>query len=212
MAKKRRKIRIFSALEVANICGVVNQTAINWIKNGYLQAFTTPGGQYRVYAENLYAFLNERSMKIPEELSALIREGDGERAIIIVDDDKDFNNMLKSYLQQKLPTAKILQAYNGFEAGRDIAEVKPSIVILDIDLPGLDGTQLCTQIKSDTSFGKPAVISVTGLNDSQVKKAVLDAGADDYLVKPVSQELLHIRLTIIERQIQQLEQRGEQGE
>lgn len=184
MAKKRRKIRIFSALEVANICGVVNQTAINWIKNGYLDAFTTPGGQYRVYAENLFSFLKSRGMKIPGELRALIETGDTEKGIIIVDDDKEFNNMLKSYLKQKLPTAKILQAYNGFEAGRDIAESRPGIVILDIDLPGMDGTQLCTQIKNDTSFGKPAVISVTGLNDTQARKAVLDAGADAFFAKP----------------------------
>ncbi len=85
-------------------------------------------------------------------------------------DDKEFNDMLKTYLREKLPSIRILQAFNGFEAGRDIAEVKPSIVILDIDLPGLDGTQLCAQIKNDTSFGKPAVISVTGLDDSHVKK------------------------------------------
>ena len=56
MAKSIKKIRIFSALEVANLCGVVNQTAINWIRNGYLKAFTTPGGQYRIYAEDLMAF------------------------------------------------------------------------------------------------------------------------------------------------------------
>ena len=53
MLKKDKKIRIYSALEVANICGVVNQTAINWIKNSHLKAFTTPGGQYRVYSEDL---------------------------------------------------------------------------------------------------------------------------------------------------------------
>ena len=184
MAKKQRKIRIFSALEVANICGVVNQTAINWIKNGYLKAFTTPGGQYRVYAENLFSFLNERGMKIPAELRSLVEERDNEKAIIIVDDDEDFNNMLKSFLQKQLPSAKIRQAYNGFEAGRDIAEVKPSVVILDIDLPGMDGTRLCRQIKTDNALGKPAVISITGLHDSAIQKAVLDAGADAFFAKP----------------------------
>ena len=42
---KKNKIKIYSAMEVAKLCGVVNQTAINWIKSGYLPAFTTPGGQ-----------------------------------------------------------------------------------------------------------------------------------------------------------------------
>ena len=69
MPKKTRRIRIFSALEVANLCGVVNQTAINWIRNGYLKAFTTPGGQYRVYAEDLIEFLQGRGMRVPAELA-----------------------------------------------------------------------------------------------------------------------------------------------
>ncbi|HVO39244.1 MAG TPA: helix-turn-helix domain-containing protein, partial [Spirochaetia bacterium] len=68
MAKKEKKVRIYSALEVADICGVVNQTAINWIKNGFLKAFMTPGGQYRVYAEDLLEFLTSRGMRIPKEL------------------------------------------------------------------------------------------------------------------------------------------------
>ena len=53
MSKDSRKTIVYSALEVANICGVVNQTAINWIRNGYLKAFSTPGGQYRVYQDDL---------------------------------------------------------------------------------------------------------------------------------------------------------------
>ncbi|HUW42488.1 MAG TPA: helix-turn-helix domain-containing protein, partial [Rectinemataceae bacterium] len=68
MSKSAKKVRIFSALEVANLCGVVNQTAINWIRNGYLKAFTTPGGQYRIYAEDLTEFLDSRGMRIPPEL------------------------------------------------------------------------------------------------------------------------------------------------
>ena len=53
MSKEFEKTIVYSALEVANICGVANQTAINWIRNGYLKAYSTPGGQYRVYADDL---------------------------------------------------------------------------------------------------------------------------------------------------------------
>jgi len=48
MGRNDKRVRIFSALEVANLCGVVNQTTINWIKSGHMKAFTTPGGQFRV--------------------------------------------------------------------------------------------------------------------------------------------------------------------
>ena len=88
MAKTTRKVRIFSALEVANLCGVVNQTAINWIRNGHLKAFTTPGGQYRVYAEDLRAFLEERGMRIPAELNGKSPENADWSSLVIIDDDR----------------------------------------------------------------------------------------------------------------------------
>ena len=103
MAKKEKKVRIFSALEVADICGVVNQTAINWIKNGFLKAFMTPGGQYRVYAEDLLAFLSSRGMRIPDELSESAEEGPDWNRILIVDDDQNINTLLKRYLTRLMP-------------------------------------------------------------------------------------------------------------
>lgn len=98
MAKSSKRVRIYSALEVANLCGVVNQTAINWIRNGYLKAFTTPGGQYRVYAEDLLAFLDERGMRVPPGLSgAEDLPGPDWDALLIVDDDRALNELTKKY-------------------------------------------------------------------------------------------------------------------
>jgi len=188
MSKKRRKIRIFSALEVANICGVVNQTAINWIKNNYLKAFTTPGGQYRIYAEDLYDFLENRGMKVPDELNQLMKESVGDKSLLIVDDDREFNDMLKGYLHKKYNDFEILQAFDGFEAGKVISDKKPSLVILDVDLPGINGVKLCSQIKEDESFGNPVIISITGLDDPGVKKSLMDAGADAFFAKPLDLE------------------------
>ncbi len=185
MSKRNKKIRIFSALEVANICGVVNQTAINWIKNGYLKAFTTPGGQYRVYAEDLINFLQSRNMRVPEELREMAERSDTSNTIIVVDDDSELNNMLKEFFQKKMPTWEVLQAFDGFEAGVLISEKKPAYIVLDIDLPGIDGHKLCRKIKSDTGLGNPIVISITGLDDSRVKVAALKEGADAFFPKPL---------------------------
>ena len=78
------KTIVYSALEVANICGVVNQTAINWIRNGYLKAFSTPGGQYRIYLEDLVAFMKERNMKIPAEVLDAYQQNKSLSASILV--------------------------------------------------------------------------------------------------------------------------------
>jgi two-component system, OmpR family, response regulator len=190
MSKRNKKIRIFSALEVANICGVVNQTAINWIKNGYLKAFTTPGGQYRVYAENLVEFLQSRGMRIPDELTEIAEKAEGEKSVLVVDDDEDLNNILKNFLEKKMPDISVFQAFDGFEAGIIIAERRPAYIILDIDLPGIDGHKLCKKIKSDPTLNNPVVISITGLDDTRVRVAVLKEGADAFFNKPLDFEQL----------------------
>jgi excisionase family DNA binding protein len=65
MSTTTRSIRLYTVLETATICGVANQIVINWIRNGYLKSFTTPGGQYRVYEEDLITFLSDRGMLNP---------------------------------------------------------------------------------------------------------------------------------------------------
>jgi len=185
MAKTDKKIRIFSALEVANICGVVNQTAINWIKNGYLKAFTTPGGQYRVYAEDLVDFLQSRGMRMPEELERIVQEQHGLRTIVVVDDDRDLNDLVAQYLKKQYADHDIHQAFDGFKAGKLIAEQHPGLILLDIDLPGVNGHQLASDIKSDESLGNPIVIAISGLDDPAEREQILSEGADAFLAKPL---------------------------
>ena len=191
MAKNDKKIRIFSALEVANICGVVNQTAINWIKNGYLKAFTTPGGQYRVYAEDLVDFLHSRGMRMPDELQRILEEQLEVDTILIVDDDRDLNNLVHQYLSKKYPVFSIYQAFDGFEAGRMIAEKKPGMVVLDIDLPGVSGHKLAHSIKEASGLHSPIIIAVSGLDDPLEREAILKEGADAFLAKPLELDTLH---------------------
>jgi excisionase family DNA binding protein len=185
MGKTDRRVRIFSALEVANLCGVVNQTAINWIKTGHLKAFTTPGGQFRVYAEDLISFLEDRSMRIPPELNVEVNSEVDASLILIVDDDHDLNTILKRMLERKLPDISVAQAFDGFEAGRIIAERHPGLVFLDFDLPGINGKSLCMRIRSDPSIGMPSVISMTGIDTPEMKQEMLAVGADDFFGKPL---------------------------
>jgi two-component system OmpR family response regulator len=185
MAKNIKKIRIFSALEVANLCGVVNQTAINWIRNGYLKAFTTPGGQYRIYAEDLVGFLDSRGMRIPAGIEERFKDDVDWGAVLVVDDDAELNDMLKRCFVRKLTNVIVHQAFDGFDAGRLLAEMRPGFVVLDINLPGVDGHALCRKIKGDPGFGKPFIIAMTGLDRSEEAQSILAEGADAFFAKPL---------------------------
>lgn len=179
MSKRTNKTTVYSALEVANICGVVNQTAINWIRSGHLKAFTTPGGQYRVYKDDLISFINERNMRFPEELNI------SSLSVLIVDDDKSLNNVLSKYISKKYNNIKIFQAFDGFEAGIMITEHKPNLVFLDLNLPGVDGFSLCEKINSTKNFGHPIVFVITSLQDEGIEQRVKKLGAKEFFQKPI---------------------------
>jgi CheY-like chemotaxis protein len=172
MPKNNRKVRIFSALEVANICGVVNQTAINWIRSGYLKAFTTPGGQYRVYAEDLSAFLDKRGMRNSFEALHVITGDSVRERVLVIDHDWDMNNQLKAWFQKNFPSYEVLQALDGFDAGYRMVVSKPGIVLLNTGLPGIDGFELAKKIKNDPALGNPFVAAfVDGDPEESGRKA-----------------------------------------
>ena len=127
MGQKSQNRQIYSALEVAKLCGVVNQTSINWIKAGHLKAFKTPGGQYRVYPEDLADFMASRKMQIPQEVLDALSTQDGSQSekILIVDDDKGINTVLAKYLEKTFEGVEIFQAFDGFEAGALCSQAKP---------------------------------------------------------------------------------------
>ena len=190
MSKKdfEEKSVVFSALEVAKLCGVVNQTAINWIKGNHLKAYQTPGGQFRVYPEDLYDFMMSRNMRIPEELKELCKPENLEGCplkILFVDDDEAFNSVSVKLLAKHFPEAQIFQAFDGFEAGAKMVEKQPNCLILDIGLPGIDGLRLCSRIRESDAFGKPEIIVVTGLEDDDTEKKCRDLGVRYYFKKPL---------------------------
>lgn len=190
MARTKMKERVFSAHEVANICGVVNQTAINWIDKGHLEAFRTPGGQYRVYPDVLGKFLQNQGMRLPDELRKILEEQAKIEQVLIIDDDRTFNDQVRQFLSGHYPGFTVNQALDGFDAGRAIPVHKPDVVILNVALPGIDGTRLCRQIKDDDSLTRPVVIAVGGADNGELEQRALEAGADAFLRKPVNMEEL----------------------
>ena len=181
---------VYSAMEVARFCGVVNQTAINWIKNKYIKAFQTPGGQYRVYPDDLVAFMKKKNIHIPDELLQTCHKSDEKHILLLVDDDKVWNDVMAKYLTTKLEDTNIIQAFDGFEAGALMVEKRPDLVVLDLDLPGIDGIRICKTIREEITFGKPSIIVTTALEDEGLEKKCLELGVCKFLKKPINLPML----------------------
>jgi len=182
------KQRVFSALEVAKICGVVNQTVINWIRAGHLKASVTPGGQFRIYPEDLKLFLDAKGMRVPEELQSLVLAD--ARTVLVVEDDQVFNGLVRAQIQRAFPDATLWSAFDGFEAGSMLGVHKPRVVVLDLNLPGVDGLELCRRIKQEPGFDKPLVIGITAATDPGLEETLRGLGADAFFRKPFEYEAL----------------------
>ena len=193
MSKGGRKVRIFSALEVANICGVVNQTAINWIRNGHLKAFTTPGGQYRIYAKDLAAFLDRRGMGDSGEVLSVMMENANWNSFMIAMEPFASNN-LQMNLGNLLNEYNIIQAFDWFEVGRKITLEKPGFILLDAELPGgVDVSRFIQTVKEDPLFGKPFIFLLTGSQE-------IESQADMVSSKPLDLGLLETVIMDFEKQ------------
>ncbi len=185
MGKKGKKLKIFSALEVANICGVVNQTAINWIKNGYLKAFTTPGGQYRVYAENLIDFIENRGMILPDELKPYIVSAKGALIVHVIDPDNTFGDLFKDKSIKEGLNFDITVSETSFQAGYFLAKKSPDIVIIKKSFIDVTPEKIKTLLKTEKS-DIPLVIYISDTDNGGENR-----GFSDFIIEyPVDFKIL----------------------
>ena len=103
--------------------------------------------------------------------------------ILVVDDNQDNAEIIRQYLE--IRGYPITVAHNGDEALVAFEQVKPSLVLLDVMMPGRDGWEVCRLMKQHPVLGKSVrIVMVTALDEWEDKREALQTGADDYVEKP----------------------------
>jgi diguanylate cyclase (GGDEF)-like protein len=120
--------------------------------------------------------------------------------ILIVDDDPDIRDVLRLTLSEE--NYEILEASDGEEALKQVKTKSPDLVLLDYKMPKMDGRQVCNIIKQDLLLRHLPIVMVTGKGDLNDKVGGIDAGADDYIVKPFEPKELLARIRMILRRTQ----------
>ncbi|MGL4791046.1 MAG: response regulator [Anaerotignaceae bacterium] len=117
--------------------------------------------------------------------------------ILIVDDDEHIAELISLYLIRE--GYETLEVYSGTEAVSKFAEFKPNLVMLDIMLPGMDGYEVCREIRKTSST---PIIMLTAKGDTFDKVLGLELGADDYIVKPFEPKELMARVKAVLRRFE----------
>ena len=118
-------------------------------------------------------------------------------AVLVVDDDPDQQDLLNLLLTNA--GYAVRTAGNAEDALQSIAANPPDVVILDVLMPGIDGFEACRRIRANTRTLDLPVVLVTALNSREERVHGIQAGADDFLSKPVSREELLARVNSLVR-------------
>ena len=118
------------------------------------------------------------------------------RRVLIIDDDPGLRELIKINLEHEGYT--VLQADNGALGINHVREHHPDMVILDVMMPGMDGWDVCRQIRT---FSQIPVLMLTARSQSQDVVTGLDSGADDYLGKPFNMDELNARIRALIRRV-----------
>src|SRR5271170_3047284 len=109
--------------------------------------------------------------------------------ILVVDDEPQIRRVLRSTLSFRGYT--ISEVATGEEAVELVSKLKPDLVLLDVNLPGMSGVETCREIRRSSDA---PIIMLTVRNAERDKVIALDAGADDYITKPFGIEELLARI------------------
>ncbi len=174
------EVRVLTTGEAAKYCGVNFRTVIRWIERGKLKAYKLPGrGDHRIQVDDFVSFMRENQIPVPEELAGT------NRTILVIEDQPEMAAAIRRVLKRAGYEVEIAQ--DGFVAGAMLSRMNPSLITLDLKMPGIDGYQVLSYIREheDHSHAKVLVISAETQEGLDRARA---AGANDILPKPFDNE------------------------
>jgi len=178
---------VFTTGEAAKICKVSQQTIIRCFDSGQLKGFRVPGSRFRrIPRDILYKFMKDNG--IPTDALE-----SGKRKALIVDDDEELVELIVDALEAD-GRFETRVANNGFDAGMMVKEYHPDIIVLDVMLPDINGKEVCTRVRSDSTLDDVRIICISGMVEQDKIQDLKDSGADQFLQKPFEVDQLIERI------------------
>jgi excisionase family DNA binding protein len=179
----RRRAEYLTPTEVADRLLVATVTVRLWASKGLLPSVTTLGGHRRFRTEDVEAFAAQH-----QQVKATRRELPAR--VLIIDDDPQFSAYLSGVIATHATGVVVEVANDGFSAGVKCEAIRPDIVTLDIQMPDMDGFEVCAMLRTMFGRTKPRIVALTGFASAGNAKRILAAGADACLSKSTAIDIL----------------------
>ena len=176
--------KVFSTFQAAKICHVAPVTIIRWIEAGRLESYKTPGGHRRIREKDMVKFIEDNG------LPRYTAGGISTPRVLVVDDEMVVRRFIQKSLEESVLECITEFSNDGIDALIKLGIFQPHVLVLDVNIPWVDGLEICRRIRANENTQQMKIIVITGyLNDGD-REDILAAGADHLLFKPFDEAQL----------------------
>ena len=168
--------KYFTAAEAADLLMVSPITVRKWAQKGALPSVSTLGGHRRFAPEALRRFAQDHGIHLADRVGVDTRSE--HLRILLVDDDAIYAEYIREIVLGAFPHATIAAASDGFEAGKLCEVLRPQLIAIDINMPGINGIELCRRLRDNASTANARIVVMSGDMSARNAAAARAAGAD----------------------------------
>ena len=136
-------------------------------------------------------------LSLPLNATPSTDPGTSSGVVLVVDDDPVVRKLTRDILSRVADAVHLVAC--GEDAVRVAPQLDPDLILLDVNMPGINGFEVCTQLRADPRTREVPIIMVTSLNDRDSRLRGIEAGADDFITKPYDRMELRARVKTILR-------------
>jgi excisionase family DNA binding protein len=177
--------QLLTSSEVGDLLQVNASSVKNWVDEGRLTAFRTPGGHRRIRASDLVCFLETHGMPIPRSLESVSR-----RRLLVVDDDTAHLRVVARLFRKHEARIQLELASNAIDALVMVGSFRPHLVVLDVFMPEVDGIEVCRRLKAHPETRQVGVVIMSGQLTAEVQNKARHAGARSCMRKPLDVDVI----------------------
>jgi len=181
---------IYSTTQAAKLLNVTARTVQLWADSGVLLVGKTPGGHRRIKGESIQQLLKSMAVTTVET-----SEKQPQKSVLIVDDDPDFQKLLRIKIQRWQLGLTVFTADDGYQGLLSMGHLQPDIVLTDLNMPQMNGLHMIAALKGSSLLKNTKIVVITGLNSETMDTRWLTESGIPVLEKPVPFEALKTIIT-----------------